>query len=102
MSDLVAWLTQILKEDALRNGGHEEDCESYLQRKCDCIHGWALADIEAKRAIIANCLTWIGGEPDNAWYDGGRPQDLAEETLRLLGSAYADRLGYLDEWKPRD
>jgi len=59
-----------------------------------------LADIEAKRAIIANCLTWIGGEPLNAWYDGGRPQDLADETLRLLASAYADRPGYLDEWKP--
>lgn len=60
-----------------------------------------LADVEAKRAVVANCITWIEGEPENAWYDGGRPQDLADQTLRLLGSGYAGRRGYLDEWKPK-
>lgn len=101
-AELAAWLLQILDKDQAEAGREKYNADAPWWMDAPFTAEFVLADIEAKRAIIANCVTWIRGEPANAWYDGGRPQDLADETMRLLASAYADRPGYLDEWKPRD
>lgn len=53
-----------------------------------------LAEVEAKRAIVAAAALTI------EIYSGGTVCDLAREALRQLGSVYAGRPGYRDEWRP--
>lgn len=70
-----------------------------------------LADIAAKRAIIAlhtdveMHIEFIHERSGDHWCDVCGSVDDAPvawpcDTLRLLASAYADRPGYQDEWRP--
>lgn len=120
MSELVEWLTKILDEDEEvardADGAHYfldygAETGEYLDRFPASA---ALADIAAKRAIIAlhglvemhiafidDELTgdhWcvVCGSVDDA------PVAWPCDTLRLLTSAYADRHGYREEWRPAD
>lgn len=113
MADLVAWLTQILDEDEKRvqgalsadylgekprfygvdTGAHRDDWGLHTFHVAP---ERVLADIAAKRAIIAlhddqhECSDLSASD----W------PYLGCQTLRLLASAYADRPGYRDEWRP--
>lgn len=65
---------------------------------------WIPADIAAKRAILDLHAEAMGtdfhGNCPGTWV--GYSDDPAEPcpTLRLLASAYADRPGYREEWRP--
>jgi hypothetical protein len=123
VSDLVAWLTKILDEEELRAPSeHYVSPESALYScpesrtepfgdlewgagTCDC--GLAvrrtrmLADIAAKRAIITRYVEV------NDWVTAGHYNDEfaseqigLETALEILASAYADRPGYDESWRP--
>ena len=99
MTDLAAWLTQILDEDekiaesavgdvataAIDNYGHLTVPAS-----------WLLADIAAKRARIALHAP-VG---DGVQHCGVCRLTSPCRTLRLEASAYADRPGYDEAWRP--
>lgn len=102
MSDLVEWLTKILDEDekaAKRAGGSITEMQNDNYGQLLVPSSWVLADIAAKRAIIAQHT------PDSAlcfWTNEGwrTHDDEVCDTLRLLASAYADRPGYDESWRP--
>lgn len=121
VSDLVEWLTKILNEDEetaraaqevmRRNDGTtqlrtrdllEQMPAAYQKFSYRWIAPRVLADIAAKQAIIE--LHQQGGTiPPHCWIcQGSMPQGWAYpcETLRLLASAYADRSGYDESWRP--
>jgi len=119
MDDLVTWLLRVLDEDERNNSFESGD--PYLDSRA----AFMLADIEAKRAILAlHGIIWR----DIGWLqlDDGELveasaelpvcqrcvpkhssfrtwQDVPEgacKTVRLIASAYRERLGYRDEWRP--
>lgn len=66
-----------------------------------------LADLEAKRAIVAQALSWEGAERmahlgDGEWDHAGRPGEAMalEQALRHLSTPYAGRDDYDTEWRP--
>lgn len=96
MSDLVAWLTQILDEDE-KEAGYDKyrDDSWWMEGPFDADN--VLADIAAKRAILA----LHSGDDD--WPCQSAAGNWVYEpcpTLRLLASIYADRSGYDESWKP--
>lgn len=114
MSNMVAWLTEILDTDErgwqhrikLEGTGKAESLQMFGLRFPELM----LADIAAKRAIVQlhRETDWfspskLGCEichDDPSW-----GPDVIEgpcATLRLLASAYADRPGYDAAWKPSE
>jgi hypothetical protein len=96
MSDLVEWLTAILDEDekaAERAGGSITEMRNDNYGQLLVPPGWVLADIAAKRTILA---LGICAACDVEM----QPCDHRDDTLRLLATAYADRPGYREEWRP--
>jgi Family of unknown function (DUF6221) len=59
-----------------------------------------LAEVDTKRLIMQLCDDTIRREPDNAWYDGASPIDVAHSVLRLLALPYADHSDYDEAWRP--
>ncbi|PVG82134.1 hypothetical protein DDE18_15780 [Nocardioides gansuensis] len=55
-----------------------------------------LADVEAKRRIVARCAETFAGD---GWKSDDAP-DMARETLRDLAGAYADHPDCRPEWRP--
>jgi hypothetical protein len=110
--DLIVWLRGVFDEDeALANAAQMmfprgvvigytagPDVEAFL-----ACHDPAavLADIAAKRAILGDENE---GAAVYAVHERGYwPPELtkwADEVIRLLASAYADRAGYRPEWRP--
>ena len=85
MSDLVAFLTARLDEDeGVARWEARRDDQSLPTR--------ALADVEAKRAIVAFAATLLEGEDSQPW--------AGEEVLVRLATAYKDHPDYRPEWKP--
>jgi hypothetical protein len=107
MSDLVAWLTQILDEDEARyrtDAGPEEHREQALNSP-DLNESYIvseairkLEDISAKRVIVAHAERWFRTlhETPEGWTEKTCTayRMAMEWTLRQLASAYADRPGY--------
>jgi len=60
------------------------------------------SDISAKRRIIIRCLEVIETASDHHTVESCDEDDavLAEAVLRALASAYADRPGYREKWRP--
>jgi hypothetical protein len=105
MSELVAWLTQILDEDEAyasgigRPDGHYPDP---YDPGSPLHHQSLLADIAAKRAIIEryNEVRTRPAGPD-AYVNGigmARVESF-EMVVETLASAYADRSGYREDWR---
>jgi len=123
MDDLVTWLRGVLDEEHRRyqdqildwqepegwDGGDHVDDLHYLR--------WHSADIEAKRAILNLHFVTVRTRTPFDPYTGerrGPAHDVdcgacgwassdptsACETVRLLASAYKDRPGYRNEWRP--
>jgi hypothetical protein len=58
----------------------------------------ALADVAAKRAIVAECIEHTD---EDAWErDRVAASELAYATLRLLAQPYADHPDYDEGWRP--
>lgn len=101
MTDLVAWLTQILDEDAEEAGYDKYRDDAWW------MHGpfdadFVLADIAAKRAIIDE---YVARDNDVDLMLGPDTERQRQWTglrlaVRILATAYADRPGYRDEWNP--
>lgn len=123
MSELVEWLTKVLDEDEAdfgraaeaeaercRNDGipdatREQVMELWLSNG-GTFWPRKLADIAAKRAIIEECAYWrnrveqtADAGPTSSNY-GTDQYTVAAPILRLLASAYADRPGYDESWRP--
>lgn len=130
MDELITWLRGVLDEDerlvlmlpraewtwernraaTLRIGETDVDVSdvrwaAHIERHDPAS---VLADIAAKRAILGLHNGDYPYDPDDgpgnySWT--ARCQECHSEepckTLRLLASAYADRPGYLEEWRPR-
>lgn len=64
-----------------------------------------LADIDIKRAIVDLRDAMVAGveAADGTVLSGAAKVRLGayDTTIRLIASAYADRSGYRDEWRPR-
>lgn len=105
MSDLVTWLRAQLDEDeASLDDVHSDSCESrpdpdgasWVRQHGPCDCGWPaqlLAEVEAKRALL------------DAFDEPTTVDNVAEEeglcrAVRIIATAYADRPGYLEEWRP--
>lgn len=69
----------------------EADAEHIVEH--DPAH--VLADVEAKRRLVEDMASVVGGD----WYDAGELV-LAEYVLCLLALPYAKREDYRKEWKP--
>ena len=95
VDDLVAWLTQVWREDAKRFGGHEEDCADWLHGPCDCINGEMLARIAADRQILAECCIVLEDKAPGRT----RERMLAWTVLRLLAGGHRDRPGWQEAWQ---
>lgn len=106
MTDLVAWLTDKWETDRgnaqyglnLLEGDNPPlllgSLRGALEQSCRAV----LADIAVKRAIIAMHTGFHecpSPEDNCGWVTDGRCS-----TLLLLASAYADRAGYDEEWRP--
>jgi hypothetical protein len=51
-----------------------------------------LAEAEAKRRMVDECVSTLGDNDDGYW--------PAKQTLRLLALPYADHPDYREEWRP--
>lgn len=129
-ADLIAWLTQILDEDAAlarecgdghwsvgrfdrervssadgfdtyNEGGISEEIAAHIARHDPAA---VLADIAAKRGIIEAASKAIADAvPNGKDWETDRARAMAdawEQALRLEASAYAGRPGYDEGWKP--
>lgn len=107
MDELVTWLRAQLDDDErVARQVMAEPVGFYIEAETDAtnimtvgayIHRWTpkrvLAEVDAKRRVIETCAFWL--------YEDDRGIDpCASSTLRLLALPYADRPGYLDEWRP--
>lgn len=101
MDELLAWLRRVLDEDEQTLRGAASDVEAPVMGS---LGGWLLADIEAKRAILAEHTAAVGPAcPTCAVYIGGSdvaPVKAPCRTVRLLASAYRARPGIREEWRP--
>lgn len=111
MSELVEWLTKILDEDSdPSETPHSAGCnsmgggwEALGLRECDCgIPVQWLADIAAKRAIIAEYVARDNDADLMLGPDSPRQREWSGLRLavQIMATAYAERSGYRDEWKP--
>lgn len=116
MDELITWLRGVLDEDErlAREATHYNMITIESRSRSEEDHArrhdpaTVLADIAAKRAILDWCVEVIGDRDLTTIDQFGSLRDdpkalaitLAVETLRLLASAYADRPGYSDEWRP--
>jgi hypothetical protein len=73
-----------------------DDCTEHIAR-----HDPArvLADVDAKRQIIADCASILSDPPDT-WGQGVPVLVLALDTLKNLALPFADHSDYRKEWKP--
>ena len=125
MNDLITWLRGVLDEDErVARAAQDQmpadwrvevlkaaDPSSAKLAISDLVttfhHGWVLADIAAKRAILDEILEDLRAmhsaiiyfEGDEYGDPGGIPA-AADKLVRLLASAYAHRDGFRDEWRP--
>lgn len=76
---------------ALVVGGYGYLDEAYGEHIARHDPARVLADVDAKRRILDQCA--------DVWAHD-RVEAFAEDVLRLLALAYADRPGYRGEWRP--
>lgn len=123
--DLAAWLrAQLDEEEAAAELLRQQAREVRQELKGPCLlgkpmPGWGLwpdvermaagvlAGVAAKRAVLGRCTQALESTSDHgekyvwngtAW---ARPDDtIAEAVIRALGTSYADRPGYREEWRP--
>ncbi|MET8826065.1 DUF6221 family protein [Streptomyces sp. NPDC004610] len=130
MDDLVIWLRTQLDADAAgaadpyaEKSWHAKGCESlpdvlYPEREtgaCDCgVPSRLLREIDAKRQLVNahsrphECVALTGsgeksvvdGQPWELWELEHTSDDGPCTTLCVLALPYADRDGYLPEWRP--
>ena len=106
-NDLVTWLRAQLDED--ERGVYEwirPEPDLLLTSSLRPIHEWTervgarrvLAEVAAKRRLIA----YLGDEFGSRLqiHDGIEWVDHGEIMLRLLAVPFADRPGYIKEWRP--
>ncbi|MBX7464946.1 DUF6221 family protein [Streptomyces sp. NPDC057910] len=126
-ADLVQFIRGRLDEDASRaSNWHDLECEIHTHlgtglaaavaasrmfadvpgAVCDC-GGPArvLADVEAKRQILAECSDWYDKVNASTTEKYPMPDlagrfEVAMPILRLLALPYADRSDYREEWRP--
>jgi len=122
MDDLITWLRGLLDEDE-RVARAAAECGSWrledewayglgvgvarttapgfiLPEQWDHIRrhdpASVLADITAKRAILDEIVPALEGYE----WDAVAERSTTERLVRLLASAYADRPGYQEAWRP--
>jgi hypothetical protein len=67
--------------------------------ECDCEHpARVLADVDAKRQIVAECAFWLEGD-DGLWSQDTRA-NVAWLIAALLALPYADQPDYDEAWRP--
>ena len=113
MTDLIAWLSEVLDGDEKRAEAQAKWADGWLdpEPRFGVSHGFVgapvrpnadqiLADIKAKRAIL-EAHSPDPRDPD-VCTTCGEPLEYTVawpcETARLLASAYADRPGYDEAW----
>lgn len=118
MDELVEWLRAQLDEDAASTADphaerawHARGCESvpdvlYPDREtgaCDCgVPARVLREIEADRKLVAEYVSaqeTVDAIAHPDMYDVGRAQGL-EDAVRRRASAYGQRPGYREDWRP--
>jgi hypothetical protein len=126
VDDLVTWLRGVLDEDEAEvRDSRMPSGEAPYDEPVWWLPDWLtkaalLADIAAKRAILdlhrkttevhhREPFDYLTGEPqstrveeascDSCGWASENPTSACE-TVRLLASAYKDRPGYRDEWRP--
>lgn len=100
MSELVEWLTKVLDED---ERGFKFRIDQERNPQVEQLQMWGrplaemmLADVAAKRAIIGLHMGGVSYPEDCGLCNEGMPCG----TVRHLASAYADRSGYNESWRP--
>lgn len=99
--DLVTWLSGVLDEDereAVAAVRWSEGCGDWVHI---ARHDPAaiLADIAAKRRVLAEYQRVLGGEWSGDPHEEGQWIALSN-VVEFIASAYADRPGYRQEWAP--
>lgn len=102
MDDLATWLRGVLDEDEAQvRDSRMPSGEAPYDEPVWWLPDWLtkkalLADIEAKRAILDEIVPALEGYE----WDAVAERSTTERLVRLLASAYKDRPGYRDEWRP--
>jgi hypothetical protein len=89
VNELVAWILEQIY--------HDDDVGAMVGRASS--GEWS----EDRRQLVAQCQGWLAYAPASGMGVDGTHASFpaaAEVILRLLAVPYADRPGYLDEWRP--
>ncbi|HEY3926416.1 MAG TPA: DUF6221 family protein [Acidothermaceae bacterium] len=88
MTELIAWLLEQID--------HDDDVGALVGRAFN--DGWS----GDRRRIVVQCQGWLSDASGSPSAEGPRASfpEAAEVILRLLAAPYADRDGYLQEWRP--
>lgn len=73
------------------------DFESHLAAWCPAR---VLAEVAAKRTIVEMHGSFVGRVCDRCSSDWATTTTMPCLTVRVLASVYADRPGFLEEWRP--
>lgn len=106
--DLVSWLRACLDDDESHARKlHAETCGHDIvtaDAACDC--DWhvsrALAEVQAKRAILDLCdkVRTEARYHLSDYYLKTGATDAMDEVVFLLAAVFSDRPGYREEWRP--
>jgi hypothetical protein len=110
--ELIAFLHACLDEDQAAAESGETACwhVDYCNETGPVFHerftpARVLAEVKAKRRILAELMPVIEELDDIAYSEGQGPMPYKEPPsllLKLLALPYADRPGYLPEWAPEE
>lgn len=101
MNDLVTWLRAVLADDE-RTARHLRSALPDVPSERTFSYDFLLADIAAKRAILdayVSAKAYTDAFP-HAESPGIEETETLAHVVRLLASAYRDRPGYREEWRP--
>ena len=113
MDELVRWLGEQLDADAreiaepyAEKAWHTRDCAIHPDvwgnegSSCDCpVPARVLREIDADRALLAQYAEVAANDVDDVEYAHGWANALGL-AVRLRASAFSDRPGYRDDWRP--
>jgi hypothetical protein len=116
VNDLIGFLRAQLEEDErlaretgdawIPLGPHPDDRRPIARLMSQYNPARVLAEVQSKRLILDECAYWYGRTLDSARPTAIPMPDLAGRfevamaVLRFLVAPYAERPGYLEEWRP--
>lgn len=117
VTDLAAWLLEQIEADrrrvksVRRSTAEDEGWDDETRARIEAEHDPVMIDLDAKQQIVADhkiIVIWPNGTAGAKFYAGGKRvcascddrMPVPCRTLRYLALPYADRTGYLEEWRP--